>query len=416
MALNSYQKKELDKMIEGKISSLIGKNFMLKDFAPDCSNIGIPYNDNSLYASLRRVAELHEEYSFGFEEVWNGRRYVNVWTIKSPTYLFTDDNTFTKERNILTFGCNKELTYDFVTGKFSFDFNKDNCKVMGYRYNYLLNETETILKMLKYEWLFNYCNSLDTIYLINKYCNENMYKAMPKDFIKNFGNEVTVDNLKEAYFFTKYGKLYKIAMNLFSGGCFGTMQAIEFLFNNNGGFSSYITLAKNSILNGVLCDHRQKCYILADLYWKVVKEKNIPYTLDLNRDFDHNCEQLRAIVNGEKNKEMAKKLQRLNFINGMTFDEYIVVVPQNIEEKADEGKQQNNCVGHYYDNNILDDEDLIYFLRKIAKPKKSYMTCRYNIRKSKTVEYKLKNNNSVYNDREIAIIHQIDEIIKANLK
>ena len=86
------------------------------------------------------------------------------------------------------------------------------------------------------------------------------------------------------------------------------------------------------------------------------------------------------------------------------------------EEKADEGKQQNNCVGHYYDDSILDDRNLIYFLRKVANPKKSYMTCRYQINYSETIEYRLKNNESVYNDREVAILRQIDAIIKANLK
>jgi len=188
------------------------------------------------------------------------------------------------------------------------------------------------------------------------------------------------------------------------------------LFEKNGGFGSYVPLVKNSILNGVLTDYRQKCYNLANIYWRVVKEMNIPYTLDLNRDFDHNYKQLQAIVDKEKNEKLARKLQRLNFINGMTFGEYIVVVPQSAEEKADEGKQQNNCVGHYYDDSILADHNLIYFLRKVANPKKSYMTCRYHIQYGETVEYRLKNNESVCDDREVAILRQIDAIIKANLK
>ena len=100
----------------------------------------------------------------------------------------------------------------------------------------------------------------------------------------------------------------------------------------------------------------------------------------------------------------------------MTFGEYIVVVPQSAEEKADEGKQQNNCVGHYYDDSILANHDLIYFLRKVSNPKKSYMTCRYHIQWEETAEFRLKNNDSVRDEREVAIIRQIDEIIKANLK
>lgn len=416
MALNWTQKTDLDKMIEGKINSLIGQSFELKDFAQACADINVPFNANSVYASLVRRMNWHREYTLVYEVVKRGRDTVKVWTIKPPAHLFTDDNTFTKERNILTFACNNELTYDFTTGKFSFEINNGDCKKIGGGYNYLLGDTTAITKMLKYEWLFNYCNDLSTIARIHDYCSEDMYKAMPKDFIKNFGDEVTVDNLKDAYYLSKYGKFYKIArkLNEFVSAC--DMAAIDFLFENNGGFGSYVTLVKNSILNGVLSDYKQKCINLASIYWTVVKEKKVSYTLDLNRDFDHNYEQLKAIVDKEKNEKMAKKLQRLNFINGKIFGEYIVVVPQSAEEKADEGKQQNNCVGHYYDDSILADNDLIYFLRKVANPKKSYMTCRYHIKWEETAEFRLKNNDSVRNKREIAIIRQIDEIIKANLR
>lgn len=414
MALDWYQKRDLDRMVEGKFNSLIGQTFELKDFAQDCANINVPFNANSIYASLMRRMRWHREYNLVSEDIKRGRTTVRVWTIKPPAHLFTEDNSFTKERNILTFGCNKELTYDFATGKFSFDLDKD-CKMSGGGYNYLLEDTKIIVKMLKYEWLFNYCDNLSTIALIHRQCSEDMYKAMPKDFIKNFGNEVSYDKLQEAYYFAKYGKYYKIARKLveYSGT---DSKFVEFLFNNNGGFGSYATLVKNSILNGDFGDYKQKCCNLAYYYWKVVKEKNIPYTIDLNRDFNHNYEQLKAIVDKEKNEKMAKKLQRLNFINGKTFGNYIVVVPQSVEEKADEGKQQNNCVGHYYDDSILADHDLIYFLRKVANPKKSYMTCRYHIQWSETAEYRLKNNASVTDSREVAIIRQIDEIIKANLK
>lgn len=414
MTLTEHQKYELDKMIEGKINSLIGQTFELKDFEQDCANINIPFCTNSVYASLTRRMWRHSEYTLVSKKIKRAGRTVNIWTIKVPAHQFTSDNTFTKERNILTFACNDELTYDFVTGKFSFDLDKD-CVLTSGGYNYLLSETGRIKEMLKYEWLFNYCNDLSTISRIHRNCSEDMYKTMPKDFIKNFGNEVTAENLRDAFFFAKYGKFYKIVEQL-SGYTSINLEKIEFLFNNNGGFGTYITLVKNSILNGVLCDYKYLCISLAEFYWQVVKEMNIPYTLDLNRDFDHNYEQLQAIVDKEKNEKMASKLQRLNFINGMTFGEYIVVVPQNVEEKADEGKQQNNCVGHYYDDSILEDSNLIYFLRKVANPKKSYMTCRYHIRSSATVEYRLKNNESVRDSREVAIICQIDKIIKANLQ
>jgi len=415
MALNWRQKRDLDNMIEGKFNSLIGQTFELKDFAQACVDINVPFNANSIYASLIRRMAWHQEYILVHEDIKRGETTIKVWTIKAPAHILTDDNTFKKERNILTFGCNKELTYNFITGEFSFDFHKD-CKKVGYRCNFLLHYTNYIEEMLKYEWLFNYCDNLMTIVAIKENCSEDMYKTMPKDFIKNFGNEVTYHNLQEAYYCIKYGKYYKIATKLRDYCCNSDMEAIEFMFENNGGFGSYITLVKNSVLNGDFVDYSSRCVDLARIYQKVIKEKNISYTLDLNRDFNHNYEQLEILANKEKYEALAKKLQRLNFINGMTFNEYIVVVPQNAEEKADEGKQQNNCVGHFYDDDILADHDLIYFLRKVKNPKESYMTCRYHIPSSETAEYRLKNNATVRDSREIAILKKIDEIIKTKLK
>ena len=102
-------------------------------------------------------------------------------------------------------------------------------------------------------------------------------------------------------------------------------------------------------------------------------------------------------------------------MNGKCFDDYIVVVPQTYEDLADEGKQQNNCVGHYYNDSILRCENLILFIRRSNSPKKSYITCRYNIKKQNIVECKYKNNQDVYGN-DVIIIKKVAEMIRNNLK
>ena len=102
-------------------------------------------------------------------------------------------------------------------------------------------------------------------------------------------------------------------------------------------------------------------------------------------------------------------------MNGKYFDNYIVVVPQTYEDLADEGKQQNNCVGHYYNDSILAGENLILFIRHSNSPKKSYITCRYNIKKQDIVEYRYKNNQDV-NGYDMIIIEKVAEMIRNNLK
>lgn len=155
-------------------------------------------------------------------------------------------------------------------------------------------------------------------------------------------------------------------------------------------------------------------YDMRDLIEDIIKYE-IFDVLDGNRTLSYNIKLYHAVLENKKNEKLEKQLQKLNFINSLEFDDYIVIVPQTIEDKADEGKQQNNCVGHYYDDSIIKGENLIYFLRKKNKPNKSYITCRYNIPSEKTVEHRRKNNVDVYNETELGILKKIDKIIKEKL-
>ena len=137
--------------------------------------------------------------------------------------------------------------------------------------------------------------------------------------------------------------------------------------------------------------------------------------LDTNRTVFQNYKTYQIYNDESKEGRIGFELRRLNFMNGKSFDDYIVVVPQTYEDLVDEGKQQNNCVGHYYNDSILRGENLILFIRRSNSPKKSYITCRYNIKKQDIVEYKYKNNQDVYG-HDVIIIKKVAEIIRNNLK
>ena len=137
--------------------------------------------------------------------------------------------------------------------------------------------------------------------------------------------------------------------------------------------------------------------------------------LDTNRTVFQNYRTYQVYDYESKEGRIGFELRRLNFLNGKCFDDYVVVVPQNVMDLVDEGKQQNNCVGHYYNDSILRGENLILFIRRSNSPKKSYITCRYNIKKQNIVEYKYKNNQDV-NDKDIIIINNVAEMIRNNLK
>ena len=137
--------------------------------------------------------------------------------------------------------------------------------------------------------------------------------------------------------------------------------------------------------------------------------------LDTNRTVFQNYKTYQVYNDESKEGRIGFELRRLNFMNGKSFDDYVVVVPQTYEDLVDEGKQQNNCVGHYYNESILRGENLILFIRRSNSPKKSYITCRYNIEKQDIVEYRYKNNQNVYGN-EVIIIEKVAEMIRNNLK
>nr|DAI81306.1 MAG TPA: PcfJ like protein [Caudoviricetes sp.] len=142
--------------------------------------------------------------------------------------------------------------------------------------------------------------------------------------------------------------------------------------------------------------------------------------LNTNRTVFQNYKTYQVYDNESKEGKIGLELRRLNFMNGSLFDgnarnSHVVIIPQTLEDLIDEGKQQNNCVGHYYNESILRGENLILFIRHSNSPKKSYITCRYNIKKQDIVECKYKNNQDV-NGYDMIIIKKAAEMIRNNLK
>jgi len=98
-------------------------------------------------------------------------------------------------------------------------------------------------------------------------------------------------------------------------------------------------------------------------------------------------------------------------IDGIINDDLIVVVPQNIKDLIDEGIQQHNCVGEYYNKSIADGEDFIFFIRKKSNPKESYITCRYNISDKELAEINTAFNKEEYTTEECEFAKKIVDLL-----
>lgn len=89
-----------------------------------------------------------------------------------------------------------------------------------------------------------------------------------------------------------------------------------------------------------------------------------------------------------------KRAKALTFTDG----NLIAVIPTTTEEFLAEADSQNNCVARMYMPRVIEDRTNIVFIRRVADPNKSYITC--EVRNGKIEQYLGKNNSRLYNDDE----------------
>lgn len=133
--------------------------------------------------------------------------------------------------------------------------------------------------------------------------------------------------------------------------------------------------------------------------------------VDTNRNFDYNKEQIDATVNKERNEKILAWEDKFREIEQLSNEEYVIIVPKTMQDFTNEGKQQNNCVGHFYHESIARHDNFIYFIRKRNNPTHSWMTCRYcfTLYTPSTAEYRFVNNDRA---EWLDIMTKIDAKIK----
>lgn len=411
MALTKIEKIILDRVVKEVIINKMNdvEKMYICDLIDDITEATLNHNivltrpSQSIGCSIDRLKPILQEKGFIIQR----SRIINLANDTVYVYAFRG---VIKEKNKLYFGTeNKHFYYDFITQKFSCD-NKKFMFSSGATRKYF----QIIQKFLKYEWLFNYMTSVYEFECLSIDFDEEEYKKMPPNFYNSViapnGGHFKVEELKRYLFNLKYGK-YGTFYYALCEKCRNS-KAIKY-FENNNLFPIVLKIYKASMLTAPFEDEYVYVGLMTDFYNLVRHGYKIE--LDSNRDIKYNLHMIEAIENKEKNNILAKNLQRLNFLNSYKKDNLEVIVPQSIEDLANEGKMQNNCVGHYYNNSVIEDRCLLYFIRQVDNINKSYITCRYDLKSGKTVEYKYKNNRAVNNVRDIQFIEEINQQIRQNL-
>lgn len=133
--------------------------------------------------------------------------------------------------------------------------------------------------------------------------------------------------------------------------------------------------------------------------------------IDTNRNFAYNKAIIQEIKNKIRNEKILSWESKFSAIETLSNDTYTIIVPKTMEEFTDEGKQQHNCVGYYYHNAMAENTQIIYFIRKTSNLNKSYITNRYSIRATGTVETRMINNITNTDTISLDLITRIDKMI-----
>lgn len=356
---------------------------------------------------------------------------------------------FTKDKNILKILCANsketrirclpkkdyyELHYDFTTKTF-FVADAEGKKVDDVKVYYDGIQTYIDNKCFDYEWIYNYLkirsiryqdsnnyfevrNFADVRGIVDTFNRYNLnYSVMPKgifNFIEE-NNGALEDCVVKKWYLNSLCETEKEKNFITQNDWWGELEDfIPELVKAKLKIKDFMKVISNSIETTYINDIPELVEKFMYSFLDYASQNKVKdFVFDTNRDLKMNFSLLEMVCNKEKFEALGKQLQKINFINGLTIGGYVVKVPQNQFDKIDEGMQQNNCVGHYYDDSIMEGKNFIYFLRKATSPNKSYITCRYNVKAKDTVEHRYKNNADVNNDEEIKIIEEISKIINA---
>lgn len=360
-------------------------------------------NPRNIYPSLKRIGKRQ------LVSVTN-----NSFIIKD--YIIFDSKilTIVKNKNILTFeGC-PELKYDCITKTWNMPL--DMIEFTGSDFiRYILKRFNNFN-----EWIFNYCHDLyEMEYIIgasdaDELISESI-QSMPKGLyqkMQEYGmKELTAKFLGSYIYKMEFGKYSEFAKAVFHNQ--NSEKVNSFLEDYT--IKDLYTLANNSLLNGEFCWNSQN-NITRDFLqgYNEIKKHKLSIQIDINRSLKSNTNNMKAILDKTENEILSTQLKKLNFLHGRVIADYIIIVPQGREDLINEGRMQNNCVGHYYNKSIMQGQNFIYFLRKKDSPQDSYITCRYNISYKSTSEHRYKNNVNI-SATDMTIVKLIDAIIKEYL-
>lgn len=185
-------------------------------------------------------------------------------------------------------------------------------------------------------------------------------------------------------------------------------------------YSTLVLLSRRQVVDLTKMYNQIDWYKFNKLVSYLTEEKEKEKVFELIQS-GKNIESILKILEDIKNKEINKGIkitQNLygTIIDGIKENNYLVVVPKDMEDLINEGNQQKNCVGYYYNQSISDGNDFIFFIRKKDNPDISYITCRYDIEYRELAEINTWSNQEDYNEEEYNFALKVVDLLNKKFK
>lgn len=380
------------------------------------------------YYTLEEIkTELADIRRYGGNVRANKIKNTNHYFLDRNDYYFIDGTTIKmkKEKNILTIelDSNNSIKYDFLTEKMNFIGNNDiiYCVYIPRQEKsfkeFVLRDLLEEERVSTPEWIFSYLDIIDFTKIDSNFYQWNRH--LPKECKKGYIQFVQEHQLEVSGYTAQFFEWCKniqapyVEMKLFYKVLsFGYLEQSkydkikEYLSNNSeiisDFYKTYVTTAKNG---EIFPDWHNTLNMLI-----TIMSEQYDFKIDSNRTLNYNIKNFKEFKNSVNQQRIKKQQSRIISLDNREIDNYIIKVPQSTEDLIDEGRQQNNCVGSFYNGNIMKGKDLIYFIRKKDKPQKSFITCRYNIACEETIEHKYKNNRNEEALQDVR--NEVDNLIR----
>lgn len=331
-----------------------------------------------------------------------------------------------KEKQYLIFETEmgKEYIYDFNALKFitkplsstvEYFYEDSEQNTLGNQYMQLFKQLCGEEKANILEWPFS-CLDLIENYAFVKYIDFSCEKGYIK-YLRKTNQKINEKTHTSFLFFKAYQNInnyhfmQSYLYEIFSSIC---DEEIHWLMKNENFINKLRLSSALSFKKGFFSNYSSDMPQIIDICWML----NNYTMIDSNATIKANFDNVKTIFNIEQAKLYKQSIDFwTTSLDLIPLDQHFCIkIPNTVEDLIDEGKQQHNCVGGLtYTQAVIKRKQLIFFIRSIDNPSKSFITCCYDFRSNMVKNYLRKYNNAVPKEY-LYLVDKAESLIREVLK